>query len=175
MILILTRYDKRGGTLFYYDFFLGKIYTKVGENMEIITNSESETMEVGKTIGKNLKSMDIISLNGDLGAGKTHFTKGIADGLCINDYITSPTFTIVNEYEGRIPLYHFDVYRIGDIEEMYEIGFEEYLYKGGVCIIEWGDIVKEMLPTETININIKVLDENKRKIIIDTDRFNSLF
>ncbi|HBF76353.1 MAG TPA: tRNA (adenosine(37)-N6)-threonylcarbamoyltransferase complex ATPase subunit type 1 TsaE [Clostridiaceae bacterium] len=138
--------------------------------MKVITNNENETYNIGIKIGKQLKAGDILSLNGDLGAGKTYLTKGIAKGLGVEDYITSPTFTILNEYEGRIPLYHFDVYRINDVEEMYEIGFEEYLYGNGVCVIEWGSIVEEILPKDTINIKIKSLGELSREIEIKSDR-----
>lgn len=94
-------------------------------------------------------------------------TKGIAEGLEISDYITSPTFNIVNEYEGRLPLYHFDVYRIEDIHEMYEIGFEEYIFGRGVSIIEWGDMVRELLPTDIIDIRITKLEDDNRKIYIN--------
>lgn len=138
--------------------------------MKVITNNENETYNIGIKIGKQLKAGDILSLNGDLGAGKTYLTKGIAKGLGIEDYITSPTFTILNEYEGRIPLYHFDVYRINDVEEMYEIGFEEYLYGNGVCVIEWGSMVEEILPKNAINIKIKNLGEFSREIEIKSDR-----
>lgn len=138
--------------------------------MKVITNNENETYNIGIKIGKQLKAGDILSLNGDLGAGKTYLTKGIAKGLGIKDYITSPTFTILNEYKGRIPLYHFDVYRINDVEEMYEIGFEEYLYGNGVCVIEWGNIVEEILPKDIINIKIKNLGEFSREIEIKSDR-----
>ena len=138
--------------------------------MKVITNNENETYNIGIKIGKQLKAGDILSLNGDLGAGKTYLTKGIAKGLGVEDYITSPTFTILNEYEGRIPLYHFDVYRINDVEEMYEIGFEEYLYGNGVCVIEWGSIVEEILPKDAINIKIKNLGEFSREIEIKSDR-----
>ena len=135
--------------------------------MNFITNSTEETYKLGIDIAKKLKAGDIINLNGDLGAGKTYFTKGIAKGLEIDDYITSPTFTIVNEYEGRLPLYHFDVYRINDTREMYEIGFDEYIYGSGVSVIEWGDIISDLIPDYAIKINIKRLDENTREIEID--------
>jgi tRNA threonylcarbamoyladenosine biosynthesis protein TsaE len=140
---------------------------EVGELMEFITRDENETYELGVKLGEMLLPGTVLSLNGDLGAGKTHFTKGIAVGLGIDEYITSPSFTIMNEYEGRLLLYHFDVYRIEDIEEMYEIGFDEYLYGEGVCVVEWGDIVKDMLPRATITINILRLEDNIRKICID--------
>lgn len=135
--------------------------------MIIRTKSPEETFDVGFKIGKLLKKGDIVSLNGDLGAGKTHLTKGIAKGIEVDEYITSPTFTLVNEYRGRIPLYHFDVYRINDIGELYEIGFDEYIYGDGVSVIEWGDIIKEILPDDVININIKKIDDNTREIHID--------
>lgn len=134
--------------------------------MEIICNNEAETYELGIKLGEILKAGMILSLNGDLGAGKTHLTKGIAKGLNIEEYITSPSFTIVNEYDGRLQLYHFDVYRIDDINEMYELGFEEYLYGTGVCIIEWGELVRDILPDTIIDIKITRLTEDIRQIII---------
>ena len=134
--------------------------------MKIITNSPQETMKLGFKLGQRLKKGDIINLNGDLGAGKTHLVKGIAKALKIDEDITSPTFTIVNEYYGEIPLYHFDVYRINDIYELYEIGFEEYIYGDGVSIIEWGNLIIDILPDDIININMKVIGEEKREIEI---------
>ncbi|KRQ87703.1 tRNA threonylcarbamoyladenosine biosynthesis protein TsaE [Caloramator mitchellensis] len=134
--------------------------------MKIITNSPEETMDIGFKIGKTLARGDIINLNGDLGAGKTHLVKGIARGLNIYDDITSPTFTIVNEYMGDIPLYHFDVYRIDDLFELYEIGFEEYIYGNGVSIIEWGNSIKDILPKDVIDIEMKVVGEERREIEI---------
>lgn len=122
---------------------------------KIKTFSQNETIEVGKTLGRLLKKGDIVCITGDLGTGKTVITKGIAQSLGIKEYITSPTFTIVNEYDQKIPLYHFDVYRIADSEEMFEIGFEEYLYGEGIVVIEWADIIKDILPVEVIQITIK--------------------
>lgn len=118
------------------------------------TYSFDETVEVGKRLGNILKAGDVIWLSGDLGTGKTALTNGIAKALNINDYITSPTFTLVNEYEGSLPLYHFDVYRISDSDEMFDIGFEEYINNGGVSVIEWGEQIKDILPKEIIKINI---------------------
>jgi tRNA threonylcarbamoyladenosine biosynthesis protein TsaE len=135
--------------------------------MKFITRDEKETYELGVELGKILLPGTVLSLNGDLGAGKTHFTKGIAVGLGIEEYITSPSFTIMNEYEGRLPLHHFDVYRIENIEEMFEIGFDEYLFGNGICVVEWGDIVKDMLPKDTINISILRLDDSVREIFIE--------
>lgn len=119
------------------------------------TNSFEDTIRLGINIGAVLKAGDVICLSGDLGTGKTALTNGIAKALEIDSYITSPTFTLVNEYQGKLPLYHFDVYRISDSDEMYDIGFEEYLSGSGVTIIEWGELIEEILPKDKIVINIK--------------------
>lgn len=116
---------------------------------------EKETKALGYNLGLNAKSGQIYCLKGDLGVGKTVFTKGFAEGLGITDYITSPTFTIVNEYNGRLPFYHFDVYRIGDPDEMYDIGYEEYFYGDGVCLIEWAELIEELLPDDVCWIIIE--------------------
>ena len=140
------------------------------------TNNADETEELGLRIGKSLKGGEVIAMEGDLGAGKTTMTKSLAKGLGIDEHVTSPTFTIVNEYEGRLKLFHFDVYRIGDIEEMYDLGFEEYIYSGGVCIIEWSNLIEEILPADRINIEILYLDEGKREVIISGsgEKFDNL-
>lgn len=122
---------------------------------EFKTFSQEETIEIGKALGRLLNTGDIVCINGDLGTGKTVFTNGIAKSLGIKEHITSPTFTIVNEYSGRVPFYHFDVYRISDSEEMFEIGFEEYLYGEGIVVIEWADIIKDILPEEVVQVTIK--------------------
>lgn len=120
------------------------------------TFSAKETFDLGYELGKNAKPGQIFRLDGDLGVGKTVFTQGFAKGLGITEPINSPTFTIIQVYnEGRLPLYHFDVYRIADISEMDELGYEEYFYSDGVCLIEWGSMIEELLPRETINITIK--------------------
>lgn len=123
--------------------------------LKITTKSPEETREVGVELGGLLKQGDIVCLTGDLGAGKTTLTQAIAKGLDVDDYVTSPTFTIINEYSGRYPVYHFDVYRIEDVDEMYDLGYEEYFYSDGVAIIEWADIIEDILPEERLNINIK--------------------
>ena len=108
------------------------------EKKEMESFSEKDTFLIGKQFGRQAKAGDIYLLHGDLGVGKTVFTKGFAEGLGIEEPITSPTFTLIQEYmEGRLPFYHFDVYRIGDVEEMYDIGIDEYLFGDGVCLIEW--------------------------------------
>ena len=118
--------------------------------------SPEETFAIGKEIGEQLKPGDVYCLIGDLGVGKTVFTQGLAKGLGIEEPINSPTFTIIQEYhEGRIPLYHFDVYRIGDVSEMDELGYEEYFYGDGACLIEWGNLIEEILPKETVTITIE--------------------
>ena len=117
--------------------------------------SEDITFEIGKKLGEKADKGDIICLEGDLGVGKTVFTKGFATGLNIEENIDSPTFTIVQEYtEGRLPLYHFDVYRIGDISEMDEIGYEDYFFGDGVCLIEWASRIEEIIPDNAVRITI---------------------
>ncbi len=117
--------------------------------------SQDETCALGRKLGDLLKAGDIVCLVGDLGTGKTAFTKGIAESLGVSGYITSPTFTFVNEYQGRIPMFHFDVYRIGEPEDLFEIGFEEYLEQDAVVVIEWADMIKDILPSEYIWVEIK--------------------
>ncbi|MBQ3584157.1 MAG: tRNA (adenosine(37)-N6)-threonylcarbamoyltransferase complex ATPase subunit type 1 TsaE [Lachnospiraceae bacterium] len=135
------------------------------------TNSAEETFELAYRIGIGAKAGDIFCLNGDLGVGKTVFAQGFAKGLGIEDCINSPTFTIVQEYtEGRIPFYHFDVYRIADVDEMFEIGYEEYFFGEGVCLIEWAELIKELIPDHVTQITIsKSLSEgfDYRKIEIE--------
>lgn len=114
------------------------------------TQSEEETFTLGENIGRKAKAGDIYCLSGELGTGKTYLSKGIAKGLEVNDIITSPTFTIVNEYMGRLPLYHFDVYRLEDEDELYGIGADEYFFGEGVCIIEWAELVKGAVPKNAV-------------------------
>ncbi|MBV4419996.1 tRNA (adenosine(37)-N6)-threonylcarbamoyltransferase complex ATPase subunit type 1 TsaE [Clostridium tyrobutyricum] len=124
--------------------------------MEFFSNEMKDTISLGKKLGGILKSGDIICLLGDLGTGKTHFVKGIAEGLDIVDNITSPTFSIVNEYHsGRLNLYHFDVYRVNDPDEIEAIGFDEYIFSDAVSIIEWSNYIEELIPEEHIEINIE--------------------
>ena len=124
--------------------------------MKIETFSEKETFELGKKLGTEAKPGQIYALLGDLGVGKTILTKGFAEGLGITEPVSSPTFTIVQVYEeGRMPFYHFDVYRIGDIEEMDEIGYEDCFFGEGVCLVEWANLIEEIMPEETIWITIE--------------------
>ena len=142
----------------------------MSQTMIIETNSAKETFELGKQLGEKAVPGQIYTLNGDLGTGKTVFTQGVAAGLGIKEPVNSPTFTIVQEYEdGRLPFYHFDVYRIGDIEEMEEIGYDDYFFGKGICLIEWAELIEELLPESIIEITIEKNPEkgfDYRKITI---------
>ncbi|WP_138204236.1 tRNA (adenosine(37)-N6)-threonylcarbamoyltransferase complex ATPase subunit type 1 TsaE [Haloimpatiens lingqiaonensis] len=145
--------------------------------MEFIVDSIEKTLCVGEQIGKLSLPGDVICLIGDLGTGKTHLTKGIAKGLEVTDYITSPTFNIVNEYNGRLKFYHFDVYRVNDPDEIEAIGFDEYIFSPAVSVIEWANYIEELIPKEHMEISIHKLPElgeNFRKIVITYtgDRYN---
>lgn len=120
------------------------------------SRSEKETLEIGRGMGRQAEPGAIYLLHGDLGVGKTVFTKGFAEGLEITEPVTSPTFTLIQEYDvGRVPFYHFDVYRIGDVEEMYDLGYEDYFFGEGVCLIEWASRIEEILPPDCWNITIE--------------------
>ena len=139
--------------------------------MIIESFSPEDTFGVGEQLAKEARPGDIYTLEGDLGVGKTIFTKGVARGLGIDEPVTSPTFTILQEYDsGRLPLYHFDVYRIGDPEEMEEIGYDDYFFGEGICLIEWANLITEILPENIIQITIEK-DREKgfdyRRITID--------
>ncbi len=133
--------------------------------------SPEDTKQAGFMIGTEAKKKDIFCLTGDLGVGKTVFSKGFAEGLLLKEDITSPTFTIINEYhEGRFPFYHFDVYRLKNPDEVYELGFDEYFFGDGVCLIEWAEIIKETIPKSAIWIKIeKDLSKNENYRIIKID------
>ena len=133
-------------------------------NYKITTHLEEETIEVAENFESEKFPNMIICLDGDLGSGKTLFTKGIAASLGIEENITSPTFTIVKEYEGELPLYHMDVYRLDGNTD--GVGIEEYFHKGGVVVIEWANMIKDILPEERLDIKIKTVGENKRMLII---------
>ncbi len=133
--------------------------------------SEKDTLALGRKLAAKVEPGQIFLLHGDLGVGKTVFTKGFAEGLGIHEPITSPTFTLIQEYEeGRLPFYHFDVYRIGDVEEMYDLGYEDYFFGEGVCLIEWASLIQELLPEHCISITIeKDLEQgfDYRKIVVE--------
>lgn len=137
--------------------------------------SEKETEKLGEAIGRAAVPGMVIALIGDLGTGKTTLTKSIARGLGVTETVTSPTFNIIREYRsGRMPLYHFDVYRIGDPDEMFELGYEEYFYGDGVCVVEWADIIEELLPEDAVIIHIDRGDsEEEREYRIEGGLFEA--
>jgi tRNA threonylcarbamoyladenosine biosynthesis protein TsaE len=136
--------------------------------LTLISRNPEETFLIGKIIGRNLIESDVVALVGDLGAGKTCLTQGIARGLGVPDeyQITSPSFTLINEYQGRMMLYHFDLYRLSRASEMDDMGYEEYLFGQGVSVIEWADKVRGILPDDTLFVLINYIDENERNIMI---------
>ena len=137
--------------------------------MEFLTNSPEETEALGAALGRVLRPGTVIAYSGDLGAGKTAFTRGIARGLGVGDIVTSPTYTIVNEYEnGRIPLFHFDMYRLSSSDELFDIGWEDYLARGGVCAVEWSENVADALENPLL-IHIEKLGDTSRKITMKGD------
>jgi tRNA threonylcarbamoyladenosine biosynthesis protein TsaE len=137
------------------------------EEVVLITNSAEETQNLAASLAPLLKAGDVINLSGDLGAGKTCFTKGVARGLGIKDKVTSPTFNLIKEYMNSFPLYHFDVYRLDGPDELGDLGYEEYFYGTGITIIEWGDKILSLLPEIHLRIEFKrLLDEEARELRI---------
>ena len=137
--------------------------------MEYISNSAQETEALGERLAARLRPGDVIAYTGDLGAGKTAFTRGLARGLGVIDRVTSPTFTIVNEYEGgRLPLFHFDMYRLGSADELFDIGWEDYLARGGVCAVEWSENVAEALEADCLRVDIRRGEQDNQRIITVT-------
>lgn len=135
---------------------------------EIISCSPDQTFEMGRTLGRLLKNGDLILFTGDLGAGKTMMIKGIADGLGIEEYnITSPTFTVINEYQGRFKLNHIDLFRINNVDDLYTTGIEEYFSSNGITAIEWAERIEALLPDEFLRINILIEGETDRRIFIE--------
>lgn len=137
--------------------------------LRIHVRNEEESRMIGMELADKLTSGSVVALSGDLGTGKTTFTKAIAQGLGIKEMITSPTFTIIQEYEGgRLPLYHFDVYRLTSPDELYELGYEEYFYGQGACVVEWAELIEDFLPENTIKIRIDY-GENEGERIFQID------
>ena len=135
--------------------------------LTIITNSESETISEGERLGRTLKPGAVVALYGELGAGKTTFTRGLVAGIGIQMNVSSPTFTIVNEYPGTIPVFHFDMYRLNSDDELFDIGWDDYLERGGVCVVEWSEKVPGAFPPGTIIVMLENLGGNKRRIAIN--------
>lgn len=138
----------------------------------MITNSAEETMLIAEKLAKKLKPGDMIALSGDLGSGKTTFTKGIGKGLGVKDprHINSPTFVLIKEYKGNIPLYHLDLYRLDDPKEIESLAIEEYIYGDGVAVIEWAEKIKCILPKKHILVKFKIKGDNKREVVIEDFR-----
>jgi tRNA threonylcarbamoyladenosine biosynthesis protein TsaE len=143
----------------------------------VITSSTQQTQRIGEMLGAQLNAGDTVCLYGDLGAGKTSFSFGIASGLEVEDqYITSPTFTFVNEYEGRVPFYHIDLYRLEEPGELENIGFEEYLESDGVTVIEWAERAEDELPVECLSVYLSYVDEHSRELgfLAEGERYEKL-
>ena len=136
--------------------------------MEYLSHSEAETEALGEALAARLRAGDVVAYSGGLGAGKTAFTRGLARGLGYRGRVTSPTFTIVNEYEGRLPLFHFDMYRLDSADELFHIGWEDYLARGGVCAVEWSENIADALEEGTISVEIRRgTCENQRVITVE--------
>jgi tRNA threonylcarbamoyladenosine biosynthesis protein TsaE len=132
-----------------------------------VTHNEEETIELGQQFSARLQKGDVVALYGELGSGKTRFVQGVCKGLYVRDYVTSPTFTIINEYAGRMRVYHIDFYRIKSLEEIYDLGFEEYCDADGVCLIEWAEAAQELLPKNRYDVRLRrSISETEREIEI---------
>lgn len=141
--------------------------------MQFLSHSAEETERFGESLAQELRAGDVLAFTGSLGMGKTAFTRGLARGLGCRGRVTSPTFTIVNEYEGKTPLFHFDMYRLGSSDELFDIGWDDYLARGGVCAVEWSERVSDALPGDTIFVDIARGEEseNTRVITVTGGRF----
>ena len=141
--------------------------------MQFVSHSVEETERFGEALAQELRAGDVLAFTGSLGMGKTAFTRGLARGLGCRGRVTSPTFTIVNEYEGKTPLFHFDMYRLGSSDELFDIGWDDYLARGGVCAVEWSERVSDALPEDTIFVDIARGEEgeNTRVITVTGGRF----
>ena len=141
--------------------------------MQFVSHSTQETEQFGEEVAKSLRGGDVLAFTGSLGMGKTAFTRGLARGLGCRGRVTSPTFTIVNEYDGKTPPFHFDMYRLGSSDELFDIGWDDYLARGGVCAVEWSERVSDALPDDTIYVDIArgEEDENTRTITVTGGRF----
>ena len=132
----------------------------------VYTSSEEETETCGRELAGELGPGSVVALYGDLGAGKTAFVRGLAQGLGIRESVSSPTFTIVNEYPGSIPLFHFDMYRLQDEQELFDIGWEDYLDRGGICALEWSERVEGAIGSDAVRVTLRRLDDTRREILI---------
>ena len=135
--------------------------------MNIITKSEKETQEAGAELVKTLAPGSVVAMYGDLGAGKTAFVRGMTRGLGINFPVSSPTFNVVNEYPGEVPMFHFDMYRLGSADELFDIGWDDYLERGGICAVEWSENVEEAFEPGTVKVTISKLGDSEREITVE--------
>ena len=135
--------------------------------MKYITKDETETLEVAGMLARTLKAGTVVALMGELGAGKTVFTKGVARALGVEEKVTSPSFKLINEYHGAVPLYHMDLFRINNVQEILDIGVEDYFFSNGICIVEWAEKLKELFPQDAICITMKHLGNTHREIEIE--------
>lgn len=145
------------------------VHTTTSNAGKIISKSAEQTVELGKKIGAFLLPNDVVALTGQLGAGKTTLIQGIAQGIGVTDYVTSPTFILINEYEGRIPFFHVDLYRLNDVGEIEDLGIEEYFSRGGACVIEWAEKLGNLKPEQAQAIKISVISETEREICVSSD------
>ena len=134
--------------------------------MEKTTLGPEETKEFGRTLAKGLRAGSVVALSGPLGSGKTVLVQGICSGLGVTEFVTSPSFVIINEYPGKIRVYHFDLYRLENTEEFVKLGYEEYFYGNGITLIEWAEKIEAFLPQERMEINLEILSENERRILV---------
>ncbi len=137
--------------------------------LKLISDSRERTLEAGRRIGGILARGDVVALSGELGSGKTCLTQGIAKGLGVaeNVPVVSPTFTLINEYPGRIPLFHLDVYRLSGSRDLEDMGYEEYFYGSGIIVIEWAEKIRDILPANTLHVNLRYIDENTREMTLE--------
>jgi len=140
-------------------------------SLTLISRNAEETLSIGRVVGENLNAGDILALTGELGAGKTCLTQGMAIGLGVSESypVTSPTFTLINEYQGKLMLYHFDLYRLKGLQDMEDLGYEEYLFGEGVCVIEWAEKIRDLFSDAVISVSLTYLDESRREISISGD------
>ncbi len=134
--------------------------------LDIVSHSLAQTQRLGARLGELLHGGELLLLDGDLGTGKTSLTQGIAEGLGVRGVVSSPTFTLLKEYEGRLPLYHFDLYRLDDAAEILDLGFEEYFESGGVCVVEWANKAEHIWPSECLHVRLKTVSETKRGVLL---------
>lgn len=135
--------------------------------MKIITKSETETQQAGAELVKTLAPGSVVAMYGDLGAGKTAFVRGMTRGLGIDFPVSSPTFNVVNEYPGKVPMFHFDMYRLGSADELFDIGWDDYLERGGICAVEWSENVEEAFEPGTVKVTITKLGDSEREITVE--------